>query len=279
MANTNSYDNNKLYRILNLPTDFLFQTEGDTRIVNCFTDIFGDNAVTVKGTNQSEGYLEKLQVDFGDQNFFIQKVDNNVYNAWKIGFNGIPISTSDTDFITRNGNTDNNYNCLFIKTGNDKSAALSYCVAATNDDPNPCISTLQPYIIFTKVKHLNNPNTKYPCIILEKSYINASNNYATNIYIKIFNSDDPNTTAYKTLSVTNDVLSYQVPYNNSSKYNNIQTFPVISQMALKFDDYVFPYLYKKSSNFEGDFGLVIINKQKYYFTRYFAIPLIEEGGR
>ena len=54
MANTNSYDNNKLYRILNLPTDFLFQTEGDTRIVNCFTDIFGDDAVTVKGTNQSE---------------------------------------------------------------------------------------------------------------------------------------------------------------------------------------------------------------------------------
>ena len=278
MANINSYDKYKLYRILNLPTDFLFQTEGDTRIVNCFTDIFGDDAVTVKGTNQSEGYLEKLQVDFGDQNFFIQKVDNNVYNAWKIGFNGIPISTSDTDFITRNGNTDNNYNCLFIKTGNDKSAALSYCVAATNDDPNPCISTLQPYIIFTKVKHLNNPNTKYPCIILEKSYINASNNYATNIYIKIFNPDDPNTTAYKTLSVTNDVLSYQVP-TNSSKYNNIQTFPVISQMALKFDDYVFPYLYKKSSNFEEDFGFVTINKQKYYFTRYFAIPLIEEGGR
>lgn len=276
MANTNFYDNNKLYRILNLPTNFLFPTEGDTRIVNCFKDIFGDNAVTVEDTSQSEGDLEKLQVNFDDnQNFFIQKVNNNGYNAWKIGFNGTSISVSDTAFITENGSTDNNYNCLFIKTGNDKGA-LSYCIAATNDDPNPCISTLQPYIIFTKVKHLNNPNTAYPCIILEKSYIDYSNSYATNIYIKIFNPDDPNTTAYKTLSVTNDVLSYQV-LSNSSKCNNIQTFPVISQMALKFDDYVFPYLYKKSSNFEGDFGLVIINKQKYFFTRYFAIPLIEEG--
>ena len=277
MANTNSYDNNKLYRILNLPTDFIFTNSSrqDDRIEKCFIDIFGkDNVETSTPLDESE----KLQVNFDDnQNFFIQKVNANGYNTWEIGFNDTSISVAETAFITKNGNTDNNYNCLFIKTGNDKGA-LSYCIAATNDDPNPCISTFQPYIIFTKVKHLNNPNIEYPCIILEKSYINSSSNYATNIYIKIFNPDDPNTTAYKTLSVTNDVLSYQVP-TNSSKYNNIQTFPIISQMALKFDDYVFPYLYKKSSNFEEDFGFVTINKQKYYFTRYFAIPLIEEGGR
>lgn len=256
-----SYDNNKLYRFLNIPisgTESIFK---ESRIYDGLAAIVGaDNIRYDDNTNKTE-----IKITYENNETFSLKQDNNT-QTYKIYINDNEVDSA--VYFANSNNTAFNFNSLFIKTAN--SGALSYCENSTEDKPSPYLSTRRPYIIFTKVKHLNS-GEEFPCIILEKSTTPSSSSGVSGyIYIKIFNND-PNVANVITLPVvTNGILSYQIV---DTKINQIQTFPIIAQMTLKFDDYVFPYLYKKASNFEGDFGFLSINKKKYYFTQYFGILL------
>lgn len=258
-----SYDNNKLYRFLNIPisgTESIFKN--DNRIYEGLEAIVGENNI---GYDEDDSNKTKIKISYeNNETFSLEKAENS--QTYKIYINGSEVDSA--VYFAASDNDTFNFNSLFIKTAN--SGALSYCENSTEDKPSPYLSTRRPYIIFTKVKHLNS-GEEFPCIILEKSTTPSSSSGVSGyIYIKIFNND-PNVANVITLPVvTNDILSYQII---DTKINQIQTLPIIAQMTLKFDDYIFPYLYKKASNFEGDFGFLSINKKKYYFTQYFGILL------
>ena len=133
----------------------------------------------------------------------------------------------------------------------------------TSSKTQECISTAQSYLIFTWAKDIRT-NQLYPCMFVEEflSHVNS----VPSLYGHIYNPDDINLVSWITIKLNSD---HNLP--------PCAAYPVLSQATVRFDDYVFPYLFRKETFTEGAFGIRKIQGKRYFLTKYLALEMIEEG--
>lgn len=249
-----SMNENQIYRILNYDMGEM----NKNRWIAFLKEIFGQNAVG----------------SFDENNSCIVLINgsNNNNNTIKFSFPNFPgggevkifLKSNETPLsfgsIASDGKRGNN---LFLKAATG-GGLISWTLSNPKDELQ-YITVNNRYLIFTKVKDLKNDN-EYDCCIYEQGPDNSDNIL---LQIAVFPPNNEDANLINPFSFT--LLGRQ-------NLVSIAPYPVLSQTALRFDTYVFPYLFKKETYPECAFGIKKIQGRRYFLTKYLALQLEDEEG-
>lgn len=187
----------------------------------------------------------------------------------KIVFNGTHFNSVYEYFGNFASNTPNG-GCLIVPM--DNGGVISVPTVYLKTENIPCLSTYANYLIFTWAQDIRTQE-KFPCILYE--YTSNSYNTVPRKCIRglLFQDNNSNFDDYFSLEIQN-----RQTVGGSSTANNFTEkypYPVLSQMTIPFDQYIFPDLFKKETGAECDFGAVLIQKKKYFLTNHFAFKMTE----
>lgn len=221
--------------------------------------------------NFLEGIFGQGNVSFDNLSCTI-RINNNINNTIEITFPG---STGNVEIKFKNDSgtypfgslLDYGYyrgNNLFLKA--ETGGGLISRTLSNPKDELQYITVNNRYLIFTKVKDLKNNNVEYDCCIYEKDLDNSDRAV---LQIAVFppNNEDANL-----------INSFSFILSGPTNLVSIAPYPVLSQTTLRFDTYVFPYLFKKETYPECAFGIKKIQGRRYFLTKYLALQLEDEEG-
>lgn len=270
----NFLQNNYIYRLLNFMQGFDNNsgfTDKQKAIFKQFLEyivepIGGEvsDPVTPIDNSSPKQLLYKIKIGNNDEVFDIQLYcPSGTTFSIRMGFQE-SIDTQQQHYLTVNGNNAGAVtfnNSIFIHglffASQRSGGVMSRFYSSTNTQE--CISTVQSYLIFTWAKDIRTDQS-YPCMFVEEV------SGGSNLYGYIYNPNDINLDGLITIKL-----------NLSSTLPSCAAYPVLSQATVRFDDYVFPYLFRKETFTEGAFGIRKIQGKRYFLTKYLALEMIEEG--
>lgn len=192
----------------------------------------------------------------------------NTLGRGEIAFNGTRL-TSVYEYFGNFTSQAPDGGCLIVPMNN--GGVISVPTAYLRGANIPCLSTYANYLIFTWAQDIRTQE-KFPCILYEYT---ISSNSIPHKRIKglLFQDNNSNFDDYFSLEIQNrqTVGGFPTTNNFTEKY----PYPVLSQMTIPFDQYIFPDLFKKETGAECDFGTVLIQKKKYFLTNHFAFKMTE----
>lgn len=255
-----SMNENQIYRILNWDTN----TESDSNRWKTFLkDIFTEDVSYEKDDDNNLVY--SIKINNKDDNIIKINLPENTVGDCRIylknsqsyiPFGFIPANSYGGGGLYRGNN-------LFLKAGTGGGLLSATLSNPTNE--LQYITVNNYYLIFTKIKDLKD-GAEYDCCICEQE-LDALKRAILQIAVFPPNNEDAN-------------LINPFSFTLLGKQNlvSIAPYPVLSQTALRFDTYVFPYLFKKETYPECAFGIKKIQGKKYFLTKYLALQLEDEEG-